>query len=150
MRERTVHAVLLVLPLIRLDHRELNPKLSHDQTGRSPSRLISEKLNDLAKELFMIGVHQNEFTNSLNRYKRKLLVEIQKMTIDLSYVVDKRLESEEEKNRILERIKAINEVSGGKGECTERGENERSGGSDHKDHKVDEDRKDHFDADEAK
>ena len=59
----------------------------------------------------MIGVHQNEFTNSLEQYKQKLLVEIQKMTIDLSYVIDKRLENEEEKNKILDKIKAVNEAS---------------------------------------
>lgn len=43
------------------------------------------------------------------------------MTIDLSYVVDKRLEDEDEKNKILSKIKAVNEPSGREGqvECKE-------------------------------
>lgn len=55
----------------------------------------------------MIGVQQNEFTTSLDDYKQRVLTEIQKMTIDLSYVVDKQLENDEEKNKILDKIKAV-------------------------------------------
>ena len=72
----------------------------------------------------MIGVHQNEFANSLDDYKQRMLTEIQKMTIDLSYVVDKRLENEEEKAKILDKIKALNERSVREGKKSKEGSKE--------------------------
>lgn len=58
----------------------------------------------------MIGVHQNAFTTTLEEYKTRLLNEIQKMSIDLGSVVEKRtdLGEEQKKNITNEEVKQLN------------------------------------------
>ena len=55
----------------------------------------------------MISVHQNANTFNLEEYKTKLLNEMQKMTVDLALVVEKKLEDNEVKTSILKKIKEI-------------------------------------------
>lgn len=90
--------------------KDLDELIQFIKSGRSPVKLISEKLNDFAKELFMIGVSQNELKSNLEDYKLKLMNEIKKMTIDLSLVIDKNLENDDDKIKILDKIKAVQET----------------------------------------
>lgn len=71
-------------------NKDLNELSSFIRSNRMPSKLINEKLDELSKELFVIGINQNTFQNNLDIYKNKLFDEIKRMSTNLS-AIDKKI-----------------------------------------------------------